>query len=126
MRREYDFSWVQMVSRGVDPACFGVIVEYNTTQQEQELAMPRKLIHSVRALGVALSLLTAGLILAAAAPAPGHLSANPEAAPAATVIQADTAGENKASRRHRRAQARDAMALPFFSFAQGLRRGNRS
>ncbi|MFZ2754984.1 MAG: hypothetical protein WAZ48_16265 [Lysobacteraceae bacterium] len=85
--------------------------------------MHRKLIHSVRALGIALSLLTAGLILAVPAPAPGRHSADPEAAPAATEIQADAA---KAYRRHRRTQARDAMALPFFSFAQGLRRGNRS
>ncbi|MBN8213071.1 MAG: hypothetical protein J0M09_09140 [Xanthomonadales bacterium] len=88
--------------------------------------MHRKLIHSVRALGVALSLLTAGLILAVPAPAPGRFSANHEAASAATGIQAETASANKASRRHRRTQARDAMALPFFSFAQGLRRSNRS
>ncbi|NOT89927.1 MAG: hypothetical protein HOP03_17375 [Lysobacter sp.] len=85
--------------------------------------MHRKLIHSVRALGIALGLLTAGLILAVPAPAPGRLTAHPEAAPAATEIQADA---TTAYRRHRRAQARNAMALPFFSFAQGLRRGNRS
>ena len=90
--------------------------------------MHRKLIHSVRALGVALSLLTAGLILAIPAPAPGRLSADPEATTAAAteIIQADTASTSNAYRRHRRAQARDAMALPFFSFAQGLRRSNRS
>jgi hypothetical protein len=114
-----------MVSGGLDRACFGVIVEYNTTQHEQELAMHRKLIHSVRALGIALSLLTAGLILAVPAPAPGRLAANPEATPTAAEAQA-TANAAKAYTRHRRNQARDAMALPFFSFAQGLRRGNRN
>jgi hypothetical protein len=112
-----------MVSQGLDLVCFGVIVEYNTTQQEQELAMHRKLTHSVRALGIALSLLTAGLILAVPVPTPGRLSANPEAIPATTAAQADAAS---AYRRHRRAQARGGMTLPFFSFAQGLRRGNRS
>ncbi len=85
--------------------------------------MHRKLIHSVRALGIALSLLTAGLILAVPVSAPGRLSANSETVPAKTAAQADAA---TAYRRHRRAQARNAMVLPFFSFAQGLRRGNRS
>ncbi len=85
--------------------------------------MHRKLIHSVRALGIAMSLLTAGLILAVPTTAPGRHSAAAEAAPAAAETQTDAA---KAYRRHRRTQARDAMALPFFSFAQGLRRGNRS
>lgn len=124
MRREYDFSWVEMVSEGLDWVCFGVIVEYNTTQHEQELAMHRKLIHSVRALGISLSLLTAGLIFAV--PAPSRLSEHPTLAPAAIEVQADTASAAKAFRRHRHTQTRDAMALPFFSFAQGLRRGNRS
>lgn len=88
--------------------------------------MHRKLIHSVRALGIALCLLTTGLILAVPVPAPGRLSTHPEAAPATAEAQADAASAAKAYRRHRRNQARDAMALPFFSFAQGLRRGNRS
>ena len=35
-------------------------------------------------------------------------------------------GLRKAYKRNRRAQAREAMALPFFSFAQGLRSGNGS
>jgi hypothetical protein len=114
-----------MVSQGLDLVCFGVIVEYNTSQQEQELAMHRKLIHSVRALGIALSLLTAGLILADPAPAPGGLAASSEPAATPAELQAKASAATAHSR-HRRAQARDAMALPFFSFAQGLRRGNRS
>lgn len=87
--------------------------------------MHRKLIHSVRALGIALSLLTAGLILALPANGPGGLAARAESAPEATAAQAET-GAAKAFSAHRRARTRDAMALPFFSFAQGLRRGNRS
>ena len=90
--------------------------------------MHRKLIHSVRALGIALSLLTAGLILAVSVPTAGRFSAHLEgaSAPAAESAEADTASAAKAYRPHRRTQTRDAMALPFFSFAQGLRRGNRS
>lgn len=87
--------------------------------------MHRKLIHSVRALGVALSLLIAGLTLAVPASAPGGLAAGNESAPTTADAQAK-ARSSKAHSRHRRAQARDAMALPFFSFAQGLRRGNRN
>lgn len=87
--------------------------------------MHRKLIHSVRALGIALSLLTAGLILALPANGPGGLAARAETAPEATAVQAE-AGAAKAFSAHRRTRTRDAMALPFFSFAQGLRRSNRS
>lgn len=87
--------------------------------------MHRKLIHSVRALGVALSLLTAGLIMAVPVPAPSGLATTLGASPTATEVQAKTSAA-RAQARHRRTQARDAMALPFFSFAQGLRRGNRS
>jgi hypothetical protein len=105
--------------------CFGVIVEYNTTQHEQELAMHRKLIHSVRALGIALSLLIVGLTLAVPASAPGGFAADSESIPTTAEVQAK-AGASKAHSRHRRAQARGAMTLPFFSFAQGLRRGNRN
>jgi hypothetical protein len=113
-----------MVSRGLDEVCFGVIVEYNTSQHEQELTMHRKLIHSVHALGIALSLLTAALFLAEQGPVRNGVAAT--APVAATHTQ--TADKDKAAmtRRHRRAQARAEMALPFFSFAQGLRRGNRS
>jgi hypothetical protein len=90
--------------------------------------MSRKLIHSVRALVVSLGLLAAGLIVA-----------NPPAAPAglstATVTEDATesrteSGERKRTAkphsRQRRAMSRESMALPFFSFAQGLRSGNGS
>ncbi len=94
--------------------------------------MHRKLIHSVRALGIALSLLTgslitAGLGLAVPATAPDGIAADADAgaAPSAAAKAQATSSAAKAHLR-RRTQARDAMALPFFSFAQGLRRGNRS
>ena len=90
--------------------------------------MHRKLIHTVRALGITLSLLIAGLIVAVPIPAtPGFADGDPATSTAlsAEEVQAK-ASAAKAHSRHRRAQARDAMTLPFFSFAQGLRRGNRS
>jgi fructose-1,6-bisphosphatase/sedoheptulose 1,7-bisphosphatase-like protein len=97
--------------------------------------MHRKLIHSVRALGIALSLLTAGLVtaglvtaglsLAVPATAPDGMAADAGVAPTAAANAQATTSAAKAHLRHR-TQARDAMALPFFSFAQGLRRGNRS
>ncbi len=91
--------------------------------------MHRKLIHSVRALGITLSLLTVGLFLAGflagPATAPAPLATAKTSMPATVEVTAD-ANAAKAHSRHRRSQARDAMALPFFSFAQGLRRGNRS
>ena len=91
--------------------------------------MHRKLIHSVRALGITLSLLTAGLILAVPAAAPGPhavgTSTTPTTVEAKVNANANT-NTTKAYSHHRRSQARHAMALPFFSFAQGLRRGNRS
>ncbi len=92
--------------------------------------MHRKLIHSVRALGIALSLLTASLItaglgLAVPATAPDGMAVDAGVAPAAAAKAQATTSAAKAHLR-RRTQARDAMALPFFSFAQGLRRGNRS
>jgi hypothetical protein len=90
------------------------------------MAMHRKLIHSVRALGIVLSLLTAGLMLAVPATAPGRLSASSGAPPDAAEADAEAATAAKAYRQHRRTRSRDAIALPFFSFAQGLRRGNRS
>ena len=88
--------------------------------------MHRKLIHSVHALGIALSLLTAGLLLAEQAPTRNGLTAT--ATTTATTAHAQAAAKDKAAviKRHRRAQARAAMTLPFFSFAQGLRRSNRS
>jgi len=89
--------------------------------------MHRKLIHTFRALGLALSLATAALISAVPAPGPAGAALVPgvDAAPATVAPQART-GTAKAYSRQRRAQAREAMALPFFSFAQGLRSGNRS
>lgn len=100
----------------------------------RRLAMQRKLNHTYRALGLVLSLATVALI--AAVPLPGATDAafahGAAVVPAATSVAAPTVapsartGAAKASSRHRRAQAREAMALPFFSFAQGLRRGNRS
>lgn len=89
--------------------------------------MHRKLIHTFRALGLVLSLATAALISAVPAPGPADaaLVRAVDAAPAAVAPQA-RAGTAKAYSRQRRAQAREAMALPFFSFAQGLRSGNRS
>ena len=109
--------------------------------------MHRKLLHSVRALGVSLSLVTAGLIMAALSPtsvAPGHagfaaradassvvapaitvdpaVSVDPFATPAAPTAPTPV----QAPRRPRHAAAREAMALPFFSFAQGMRRSKRN
>lgn len=78
-------------------------------------------------LGLALSLATTALIVAGPAPGTGDsaLVRDAVATPVAVAPQAK-AGSAKAHSRHRRAQAREAMALPFFSFAQGLRSGNRS
>lgn len=108
--------------------------------------MPRKLLHSVRALGVSLSLVTAGLIMAALSPtsvAPGRdafasaAGAAPVIAPAVAVdpsVQVDpfstpaapTAPAQAQAPRRPRQAAHEAMALPFFSFAQGLRRSKRN
>lgn len=89
--------------------------------------MPRKLMHSLRALGIALSLLTAGLIASAPAPSPSSAFAGQGVSPLPAEAGVDTTqSPGKAHKRNRRAQAREAMALPFFSFAQGLRSGNGS
>jgi hypothetical protein len=108
--------------------CFGVIVAYNTSQRAQELTMSRKLIHSVRALVVSLGLLSAGLFVATLPAAPASLST---ATATEDAIESRTeSGERertaKPHSRQRRAMARESMALPFFSFAQGLRSGNGS
>ena len=87
--------------------------------------MHRKLIHSARALGVTLSLLTAGSFLVVPAPAVGTLAVDKTLTPTAVEITTN-ADAAKAYSHHRRSQVQNAMALPFFSFAQGLRRGNRS
>lgn len=89
--------------------------------------MHRKLINTFRALGLVLSLATVALVMAVPVTGtndPAALS-DAVAAPATVAPQAET-GSAKAYSRNRRAQAREAMALPFFSFAQGLRSGNRS
>lgn len=89
--------------------------------------MPRKLMHSVRALGIALSLLTVGLIASGPAPTSSGAFAGQGVAPLHSEARVDaTQSPAKAYKRNRRAQAREAMALPFFSFAQGLRSGNGS
>ena len=101
--------------------------------------MHRKLIHTFRALGLVLSLATAAFISVApsdgvtnAVFVPGVIAAPATVAPQAIAEQAVTGqakprtSSTKAYSRQRRAQAREAMALPFFSFAQGLRSGNRS
>jgi hypothetical protein len=89
--------------------------------------MHRKLIHTFRALGLVLSLATAALITAVSAPgATEAVSTRGTVAAPATVAPEAKTGSAKAHNHHRRAQAREAMALPFFSFAQGLRSGNRS
>jgi hypothetical protein len=89
--------------------------------------MHRKLMHSIRALAIALGLLTAGLIASVPVPAPtGDIAGQaPTILPAGAKTEA-TQSPAKAYKRNRRAQARDALALPFFSFAQGLRSGNGS
>ncbi len=89
--------------------------------------MYRKLIHSFRALGLVLSLAIAGFMTAIPTPrATDAVSASDDTVAPATVSAKAEPGSAKANSRQRRAQARDAMALPFFSFAQGLRSGNRS
>ena len=100
--------------------------------------MPRKMLHSFRALAFALGLLTVGLVAdsfvvgtpTAAALATGSgtrlgLPADADATVAPTSAASAPIGpSSKSHSRHRR--VRDSMALPFYSFAQVLRRGNRS
>jgi hypothetical protein len=89
--------------------------------------MPRKMMHSLSALGIALSLLIVGLI--ACLPTEGSTGAFQGLGDTAKSMEAgsDTAQPpGKTYKRNRRAQAREAMALPFFSFAQGLRHGKGS
>lgn len=89
--------------------------------------MHRKLINTFRALGLVLSLATAAFIVAVPVTGTNDPAAMSDAVagPATAAPQAGT-GSAKAHSRNRRAQAREAMALPFFSFAQGLRSGKRS
>ena len=85
--------------------------------------MSRPMFHAVRTLSVALGLLTVGLIVAH----PETIAA-PQALPAAVspVVAPATASPAKPHARHRHARVRESVALPFFSFAQGLRRNDRS
>jgi hypothetical protein len=88
------------------------------------------MLHTLHALGVALSLLTVGLIASSPAPLPGA----PARAVADITDTASKAAEKQPQARAvkttssglRRARVRESMALPFFSFAQGLRSGNGS
>jgi hypothetical protein len=89
--------------------------------------MPRKLIHSVRALAVSLGLLTLGLL--AAMPPASTTGARHIAAEDSAESRTEAGEQRRTTRPHsrqRRAMARESMALPFFSFAQGLRSGNGS
>ena len=89
--------------------------------------MHRKLINTFRALGLVLGLATAAFIVAVPVTGTNNAAAmNDAVAAPATVAPQAGPGSAKAHSRHRRAQAREAMALPFFSFAQGLRSGKRS
>lgn len=89
--------------------------------------MPRKLRHTLRAFAIAVSLFTVGLIASAPPPAPGTtgltVATDPAAAPTVESRPAPRPASPYSS--HRRSR-RESMALPFFSFAQGLRSGNRS
>ncbi len=95
--------------------------------------MPRKLIHSLHALAVSFGVFAASLVIGV----PAGLNATPNAtalqtAPAETVGIAAPVPQSSATKpvatknRQRRRHARDEMAMPFFSFANTLRRGNRS
>jgi hypothetical protein len=97
--------------------------------------MRRKLIHSIRATAFSFGLLavaaTVGTLDRTGKPnaLEKHVGFSIESsAEARTALSAETGTRDEAkptsSKRHRRKQARDAMALPFVSFAQVLRRGN--
>lgn len=89
--------------------------------------MNRKLIHSMRALAISMSFLAIGLI-AASFTAPTSQTPFPTGHQAATGTVAN-GDEPAAIVKHGKRQSRarnSGLTLPFFSFAQGLRRGNRS
>ncbi len=92
--------------------------------------MSRKLIHTIRALTVSLGLLASGLMLgthsrpAMPIAASGNGLSNEVSTGGNTTAHSITPVAKPILHRHK--QARDAMALPFFSFAQVLRRGNGS
>lgn len=76
--------------------------------------MQRQTYNAVRNPSIALSGLAAGLVLTGLFALASQTSAGGAGA------------EGDSHHRHHSARARDAMALPFFSFAQGMRRSNRS
>ncbi len=91
--------------------------------------MSRKLIHSIRALTVAFGLLMAavGVGITTGADRTSTIAAlHGELDGATSVPQASEANAVTAKHRQRRREARDEMAMPFFSFAPVLRRGNGS
>ena len=91
--------------------------------------MPRNLIRSIRALTVAFGLFAFAVgvgITTGAESASGIAALHGERAGAASVPQASEAKSLSAKHRQRRREARDEMAMPFFSFAPVLRRGNGS
>ncbi len=97
--------------------------------------MSRKLIHSIRAFAVTVGVLAVGFAIGIPATHLDTTSGVTNAPPievseieAATVsTQQSSAVEPAPTKPHqRRRRARDEMALPFFSFAHVLRRGNGS
>lgn len=79
--------------------------------------MPRKLLHALRSLGIAMGVMSVGLFVGLSAPGAGTTVES---------VSAPDEGAPVTSRSHRRALARESLALPFFSFAQTLRHGNGS
>ena len=91
--------------------------------------MNRKLQHSMLALSTTAAVLTVLLLAGGPAPAPRPmattvLSAGDDASLDATSVMTDGGASDTSQRRHLR-HSRAVLALPYFSFAQGLRR-NRS
>lgn len=87
--------------------------------------MHRKALHTTRALSLSFGVLALGLTLGLAGHSPqadADGAALASSVPAAATETTDDPAT--VSQRLRRKQARDAMAVPFFSFAQVLRRGN--
>lgn len=85
--------------------------------------MPRKLTHSVRALGISLSFLLGSLLIATVAPSTTGTTGFESQPSTILPVAAQAVPASKPVKRHR---SRSGLTLPFFSFAQGLRRGNRS
>lgn len=89
--------------------------------------MSRKLIHSIRALTVAFGLFAAAVgvgITTGADRAPAIAALHGELAGTAPLPQVSEAAPLTTKHRKRRREARDEMAMPFFSFAHVVRRNN--